>query len=58
MQRKLWDYFRMGAVGILLVVALLAVGCSKQEEAGRDKAEPTKTPVSYTHLDVYKRQPG
>ena len=46
MQRKLWDYFRMGAVGILLVVALLAVGCSKQEEAGRDKAEPTKTPAS------------
>ena len=35
------------AVSLLLAFALLTIGCTKRT---------AKNPVSYTHLDVYKRQ--
>ena len=38
------------------IAAAKAGGRPKREPATQPKVAPTKKPVSYTHLDVYKRQ--
>ena len=40
-----------------LVTNELPFGCIQQTNLGISTASPLYSPVSYTHLDVYKRQP-
>ena len=54
MERKLYDNY----LAILKSELMVALGCTEPIAIAYAAARARETPVSYTHLDVYKRQTG
>ena len=58
MKRAVGNAMRLGALGIKVNVGGRLNGAEiARSEWYREGRVPLHTPVSYTHLDVYKRQP-